>query len=130
MGTAVEASLRYISCGDTWVNPVAPRENISATVSRELAEHHLLTPARGKSCPTSLWNIIQRGFPAGWGQFCSPWRRMSWVSVVQTLLVTKLFYSLDNRVCELLRAEGITQPVVPGMGMVFEAPLLMLLSVW
>lgn len=53
MGTAVEASLRYISCGDTWVNPVAPRENISATVSRELAEHHLLTPARGKSCPTS-----------------------------------------------------------------------------
>lgn len=35
-GTAVEAALTYIACGDTWVNPVVSklRENISGTVSR------------------------------------------------------------------------------------------------
>lgn len=87
---------------------------------------------RRKAATHLLWNTIQRGFPAGWGQFCSPWWRKSRVSVV-----TKLFYSLDNPVHEPLRAEGISPACgtwqvlsVPGTRIMFEPLLFMLLSVW
>lgn len=55
------AYLGYISCGDTWVNPMVPRENISGTVSRELAEHYFLTPAKEESCHTSPMKHHSKG---------------------------------------------------------------------